>query len=72
MTDEKDYTGNGLVPDNIFMSKRLQVATMTAQGILAHYGFSVTFEQVAEDAFNMADALIAQEHNDEQTRQKIL
>ena len=65
MADETDYTDNGLLPDNVFMSKRLQVAAMMAQGLVSHYGISVQLCDVAEDALSLADELIRQENIEE-------
>lgn len=55
------YKDNGLVPDDVFMSRRDQIAALAMSGILAGVvtsGNTWTAENAAQAAVDSAEALI--------------
>lgn len=54
----KKHEKNGTIPDNVFMSKRLQIAAMVLPVFVAE---EVTPQDAAEEALMYADALIKAE-----------
>lgn len=55
------HENNCLVPDDIFMSKRLQVASMAMQGMIENAHTYYTKEELAKHAYAVADEMIAGE-----------
>lgn len=54
---------NNLVPDNVFMSQRMQLAALVMQGYVANHGPDMVTDRVIRQAFEIADAMIEQEKN---------
>ncbi len=61
----KQHKDNGLVPDNIFISKRLQIAAMMMQGLVSD-GENGSLQEMVVASYAYADALIKAEDDDEQ------
>lgn len=71
MSTEPKHPNNGLVPDNVFMSKREQFAAVAMQALISKTDGSAAAPQVAIAAFAYADAMlmyIDQEQRDTVTR----